>query len=278
MWTIPARGGAGRRILDSAAEIRNTIWHSDSRRILYSVLTDGIFQIYVTDADGSQPTQITFGERDCLALDVAADGAKILYGSSKEESDVWSVNVAAGAEVEFASDINSELWPSVAPDNKTVAFSSVKNLSQGDKLASGAIMIKPTAADAPPAQLVADGFIPAWSPDGEQVAFMRGRQCITSGLLRLWAAERKQRLRGGVPSVQFNVLPYNRTQVTEFGWSPDGGGIVYVSEKTGAKNLWLVSAEAARRATHQQRRRQHTLFQPAVVGGRQKHRLSVKAE
>ncbi len=246
VWTIPARGGAGRRILDSAAEIRNTIWHSDSRRILYSVLTDGIFQIYVTDADGSQPTQITFGERDCLALDVAADGAKILYGSSKEESDVWSVNVAAGAEVEFASDINSELWPSVAPDNRTVAFSSVKNLSQGDKLASGAIMIKPTAADAPPAQLVADGFIPAWSPDGKQVAFMR----VAGTVYNLWVVkalggEAKQLTRGGVPSVQFNVLPYNRTQVTEFGWSPDGGGIVYVSEKTGAKNLWLVSAEGA---------------------------------
>ncbi len=88
----------------------------------------------MTDTDGSPSAQITFGDTDSLVLDVAADGAKILYGSSKEESDVWGVNIAKGEEFALASDINSELWPGVAPDNETVAFSSVKNLSQGDKL------------------------------------------------------------------------------------------------------------------------------------------------
>jgi len=245
VWTMPARGGAARQIVNSVAEIRNTIWHSDSRRILYSAMTDGIFQIFVTDADGSPPAQITFGDKDSLALDMAADGAKILYGSSKEESDVWGVNVAKG-EFALTSDINAELWPSVAPDNKTVAFSSVKNLSQGDKLANGAIMIKPTDSDAPPSQFVADGFMPSWSPDGKQVAFMR----VTSSVFNLWVikalgGEAKQLTNGGMPSVSYSVLPYNRTQASDFSWSPDSGRIVYVSRKTGAQNLWLVSADGA---------------------------------
>ena len=243
---MPARGGAARQIVNSAAEIRNTVWHSDSRRILYSALVDGIFQIFVTDTDGSPPAQITFGDKDSLALDVAADGAKILYGSSKEESDVWGVNIAKGEEFALTSDINSELWPSVAPDNKTVAFSSVKNLSQGDKLSNGAIMIKPTDSDAPPSQLVADGFMPAWSPDGKQVAFMR----VAGAVFNLWVikalgGEAKQLTNGGMPSVSFSVLPYNRTQTSDFGWSPDSSRIVYGSKKTGAQNLWLVSADGA---------------------------------
>jgi serine/threonine protein kinase/Tol biopolymer transport system component len=244
VWTMPAGGGAARQIVNSAAEIRNTIWHSDSRRILYSALIDGLFQIFVTDTNGSPPVQITFGDTDSLVLDVAADGAKVLYGSSKEESDVWGINFIKSEEVALTSDINSELWPSVAPDNKTVALSSVKNLSQGDKLFSGAIMIKSTDSADPPAQLVADGFMPTWSPDGKQLAFMR----VAGEAFNLWAVkalggEAKQLTNGGVLRASYSVLPYNRTQTSDFAWSPDSSRIVYGSQKTGTQNLWLISAD-----------------------------------
>jgi serine/threonine protein kinase len=248
IWTMPARGGAAQRVVNSAAEIRNAIWHTDSRRILYSAPVDGVFQIFVTDQDGSPPTQITFGDKDSFALDVAAGGTKILYGSSKEESDVWGVNIikgeANGEEFALASDINSELWPSVAPDSKTVAYASVKNLSQGDKLTNGLIMIKPTRANAQPAQLVADGFAPVWSPDGKQVAFLRAAGAV----FNLWTinalgGEAKQLTRGGVHSVSYSVLPYNRTQVSDFAWSRDSRRIIYISDKSGAANLWLVSVD-----------------------------------
>src|SRR3982751_6123504 len=71
VWTMPAGGGAARQVGNSAAEIRNALWHSDSRRILYSALVDGVFQIFVTDTDASQPAQITFGDTDSFVLDVA---------------------------------------------------------------------------------------------------------------------------------------------------------------------------------------------------------------
>ena len=246
VWTMPASGGAARQIADSAAEIRNTVWHADSRRILYSALTEGVFQIFVTEADGGTPAQLTFGDKDNFVLDVAADGAKILYGSSKEESDVWGVNVAKGEEFALTSDIDAELWPSIAPDNKTVAFQSIKNLSQGNKLFSGAIMTKSTDSDAPPAQLAVKGFLPTWSPDGKQVAFMRA----AGETLNLWSVkasvgEERQVTSDELPLSRVTLLPYNRLQASYFSWSPDSGRLAYIALKGGANNLVFVSTDGA---------------------------------
>lgn len=246
LCTVPAHGGAPKVIVNGATEIRNPVWHSDSRRLLYNTLVDGVFQIFVTDIDGSKPVQITFGDKDSLALDVSEDGAKILYGSSKEESDVWGVNLAKADEFSLTSDINSELWPNVSANGQTVAFQSIRNLSQGDTLFSGAILTKPTDSDAPPTQLVTNGFLPTWSPDGSQLAFMR----IVGGDYNVWTikatgGEETQLTHSGVAPMQFTVLPYNRIQASYIGWSPDNGRIAYAASKSGASNVCLVSADGS---------------------------------
>jgi Tol biopolymer transport system component/tRNA A-37 threonylcarbamoyl transferase component Bud32 len=246
VWVMPARGGAARQIVNSAVEIRNTIWHPDSQRILYSALADGVFQLFVTDADGSPPVQITFGDRDSLAQGVSKDGAKILYGSSKEESDIWGVNLAKGEEFALTSDINSELWPGVAPDSKSLVFLSVRNLSQGDKIHRSAIMSKPTDSDTPPAQLAAEGIATAWSPDGKQVAFMRYRNNnYNLWVVKALGGEERQLTKQGVFSSSYTVLPYSRLQTSDYSWSPDSSRIAYGSRRSGVQNLWLVTADGA---------------------------------
>jgi Tol biopolymer transport system component len=80
--------------------------------------------------------------------------------------------VARAEEFAFTREITAELWPAVAPDGQTVAYQAIRNLSKGDKIDSGAIMIKATGGDAQPAQLVANGYLPTWSPDGQQLAFL----------------------------------------------------------------------------------------------------------
>jgi serine/threonine protein kinase len=247
-WSVWAGGrdASFKQIVKSANEIRNTVWHSDCERILYSANVDGIFQIFVIDVNGRKPTQITFSDRDSFVLGVSTDGEKVLYGSSKEESDVWGVNVEKGEEFAFASDLNSELWADVSPDNKTVAFQSIKNLSQGDKLFSGAILTKQKDSDAQPVQLVANGFLPTWSPDGKQLAFMR----VSGGTYNLWTikatgGEEKQLTTNGLSSVENTILPYNRAQESYFSWSPDSSKIAYISNKSGQRNIWLVSADGS---------------------------------
>lgn len=140
VWETSARSGESpKQIFTSLNEIKNTVWHSDGKRIFYSESIDGVFQIFAANIDGGKSTQITVGDRDVFPLDISADGAKILYGVSKEESDLWSVNIETREEIPFASDINVKLWADVSPDGKIAAFQSVRNLSQGNGLFKGAI-------------------------------------------------------------------------------------------------------------------------------------------
>jgi serine/threonine protein kinase len=246
VWTAAANGGAAQRLVTGPDEIRNVVWHPDNQRILYSSKIDGTFQIFVTDIEGRPPAQITFADKDSLALDVAADGAKILFGASKEESDVWGVNLAGPKEFPLASDSGSELWPNAAPDGQTVAYQAVNNLSQGDKLLGSAILAKQTQPDAQPQQLAANGFLPTWSPDGKQLAFMR----VEGEAFSLWrvnagGGEEKQLATGGIPPAEYTLLPYKLMQVANFTWSPDSRRLAYVSTRSGSSNVWLVNADGS---------------------------------
>jgi len=245
VWAMSLKDNSPKKLVSAAAEIRNTIWHSDNRRILYSSPVDGTFQIFVTDVSGTTPRQITFGERDSLVLDVSADGTKILYGSAKEESDVWGVKLKDSKEFTVASDINSELWANVSPDGKSIAYQSIKNLSQGNKIANGTILTKTLNSDEPPNQLVANGFSPIWSPDGQQVAFMQvvGEKYQIETIKATGGGQKH--LTADVDSISYTVLPYNRIQASDFSWSPDSTKTAYISDRSGQSNVWLVNADGS---------------------------------
>jgi TolB protein len=246
LWVMPAEGGSAAQIANDKSGIRNPVWHADGKRILYSANIDGTFQIVVAYQDGRAPTQITLGDKDAFALDVSADGTKILYGSSKEESDVWGVEVAKAEEFRVASNIDSELWPDVSPDGKAIAFQAIRNLSQGDKMEIGSIVTKPADGAGQPFEIVTNGYLPKWSPDGKHMAFMRlSGETANLYSVKATGGGEKQITSGGVSSVENTVLPYNRYQASYYSWSPDSSRIVYCSQRSGRRNLWLVSADGS---------------------------------
>ncbi len=246
VWTKELTTAAPKKLFSSNAEIKNTVFHTDNQRIFYSALVDDTFQIFVTDINAAPPKQITFAERDCFVLGVAPDGTKILYGSAKEESDIWGINLKDGKEFTVASDIDSELWASVSPDGKTIAYQSIKNLSQGNIISKGTLLTKKLNSDDPPIKLVTEVFSSLWSPDGKNIAFSHiANNKYQISTISAVEGGQKHLAASDIDSGYYSILPYNRLQTNDFSWSPDGGKISYTSNKSGQKNLWIVNADGS---------------------------------
>lgn len=242
VWSAALDGTSAKKLFTTAAEIKNTAWNPDNRRIYYSAMNDGGFQVFATDVDAAPPKQITFGDRDSFVLDVSPDGRKLLFGSAKEESDVWKVALKDGAESVAAAGIDSELWASVSPDSRSIAYQSVKNLSQGNNLFSGRVMTKKLAGEEDAVEASSSGYSPSWSPDGQSVAFFE----VAGKTHRLETVRvgggQKQTIGDNVSPGMNTLLPYNRIQTSDYSWSPDGSRLAFVSRRGGNSDVWVAIA------------------------------------
>jgi eukaryotic-like serine/threonine-protein kinase len=245
VWTKKLTDETPKKIIESSTEVKNTVWHSDNQRIFYSTIVDGTFQVFVTDINGTSPKKITSGERDSFVIDAAADGTKILYGSAKEESDIWGFKVAEKKEFNVASDIDSELWGNVSPDGKSIAYQSIKNLSQGNNLYNGKILLQKLDSDEQPNELAENGYLPVWSPDGQMLAFIQvfGDKHKIETIKA--TGGQKQTLTDNLVPITYTLLPYSRIQTNYFSWSPNSSDIGYISERSGQPNVWIASADGS---------------------------------
>ena len=213
-------------------------WLPDGERIIYSSKRDGIFQTYIVYLNERKSEPLNIDGSDTLISDVAADGDKILFSQSIEESDLWQANLAEKNETQITSALGLELWSDVSPDGKTIVFQAA---TESKHLLEGSLLISSTD-DKQQINIASNGFSPAFSPDGSKVAFLRE----ADSSINLWVTGRngagERRLTTeGVLFANYTLVPYNRLQVKDYSWSPDGGRLIYCANKYG--NIWQVAAD-----------------------------------
>jgi len=251
VWVRPITGGNPIQITNDAAEDKYPVWHPDGKRVIYSSIRDGTYQICAAYLDGRKPMQITSGESDKFVSSVSNDGARILYGSLREESDIWGVRVETGETFEVTSDTGCELWPDISPDNKMIAFQAIKQPGRGAKLRSCSLMIKPLSAGGQQMQLAARAYDARWSHDGSQVAFLRDAGSATNiWIIQATGGGERQVTTEGIIGGRFTVLPYNRLESANYGWSPDNKKLIYCSKKSPAgSTVNIISADGSDKPT-----------------------------
>src|SRR5262249_40037420 len=164
-----ADGSNQRNLTQNAAADRQPAWSPDGSRIAFVSDRDGRQDLYVMNADGSNPTRLTDG--CCLSVDAeptwSPDGKQIAFGSTGPFNGgwhIWGVN-ADGTNLRQLTQ-GPGVDPAWSPDGSTVAYSS------------GSDYIYFVGADGTgehvfniPMQGVGPEVAPAWSPDGTMIAF-----------------------------------------------------------------------------------------------------------
>ena len=177
--------GAARRTVARAGWLRGHAWVHDGSALVYSSSAGSTLaypptnNLRLVDADGRNDRQLTFGDMSYQEPDIRAAGS-LLASRVRGRSDVWRfpIDGEPADNVRRAERVTHQTGqiqvPSISPDGRTLVYVSDSgghsNLWIAAADGGGATQLT-FERDAD----VTIG-VPLWTPDGDRVLFVRGRQ------------------------------------------------------------------------------------------------------
>lgn len=245
LWRLGLSGGSPLRVTNDPAIDRHPLWHPDGRRLLYDSVRDGRQQVYQVDVTGGEPAPLAGGDHDGFLVALSPSGEQILCYSQRDEADLFAVGLEDGVERQLTGELGVEYWPSVAPDGTAIAFQAIAGERFNWDPRRGTLFIKSLGAEEKPQRLAAEAFSAQWSPNGEQVAFLRWKgQAHSLWTVAAMGGAEKQLVSDGVfYGGQAGGPTYNRVNAADYGWSPDSRRLAYCAKQDGVRNVWVISAD-----------------------------------
>ncbi|MFZ5917074.1 MAG: tetratricopeptide repeat protein [Chloroflexota bacterium] len=209
-------------------------------QIAYVSTEDGDPEIWVMNADGSEPRQLTFNQLTDESPNWAPDGRQIVFmrevGGNKS---LATIDVQSGEETHLRlepSDISfrddDEMWPAWSPDGKWIVFQANWSGDNEIWLVSADLSQKYPLTDNSDSD-----EMPSWSADGRWVVYHSN----ASGVYQLWAFQVFDEAgnllvdRGGKPERLTLNQNNNRRPV----WSPVGGMLAFWSDQDGNPEIYI---------------------------------------
>jgi len=208
----------------------------------------GGFDIYVKLIGAGAPFRLTANPADEFSPAWSPDGRHIaFYRQSEAGSGVFLVGALGGPERKLGqSAVN---WFGVfrfgaasrpglawAPSGKLLAIVDKESPGDPDGLFGLATETgEKRRLTSPPAHFLGDWF-PAFSPDGQTLAFNRVRSDMTSDLHVV--PVRRDGASGGEPK----RLTFDERWIAGLDWDPDGGSLIFSSNRAGGQSLWRMAA------------------------------------
>ena len=225
IWVAP-EGDARRakQIASNAGWIEELAWTPDGR-IVYRSNAGGIAEIWVMNADGSNPLQLTADARASRGLAVSPDGRYIFFASDRAgRYDIWRVD-ADGGNLRQLTAGDDELYPHCTPDGGWVVY------QRG--VLEPRLWKVPAEGGEPEQLTVTRANRPAVSPDGELIAYHFLDPDPDKSRWRIGVVSSE----GGPLLKQFDFPPTLTRRFVR--WSPDRQSIAYANSPGGLSDIWL---------------------------------------
>jgi Tol biopolymer transport system component len=158
-------------------------WSPDGAQICFSSDRDGLGDIFVVNADGTNLRQITFdplpGRTNEFWPRWSPDGTRIAFGSNQSGStDIWTMAPDGSDARRLTTGADIESRPTWSPDGARIAFRILYSPSSGDIGVMNADGTSPVIFVDP-----GQDEHPAWSPDGTLIAYHSNRD---GGDFEIW--------------------------------------------------------------------------------------------
>jgi hypothetical protein len=177
IWRVRADGtGSPERVTDQPGDDRAAAFSPDGMRLAFDSTRGGGTDIWVMDADGSNPRQLTFDHSFTWGATWAPNGRSIVFNAWRSNiEDLYRIDIETGDQTVVTGDPHQASQPSWSPDGKRIAFERSFGPSDGGEIWSiGADGTDERLLSRDPGaghDLTSGGG--AWGPDG-RIAYLRG--------------------------------------------------------------------------------------------------------
>ncbi len=226
-------------------------WSQDGTRIAFNSDRDGNEEIYVMQANGLDQTDLTNSSSRDLSPDWSPVAEEIAFISDRDGGfDLYILNVTDKTVRRVTTDGQVKSEPDWSPDGTHITY-----WQQVDK---AAILNTVDVATGEIKTLIDSGqnLWPVWSPDGSKIAYYAADANNSTDIFTINIAS------GAITNLTNDTFKNARPE-----WSPDGSEIVFMSDRDGNSNLYVMNADGSdpRRLTDTPENDTSPAWQPVFV-------------
>src|SRR5262249_30882618 len=116
IWTMPAAGGAMKRITDLFNDARQPVWSPDGKTIAFFAYRDGGYDLWSVAPDGSNQRKLTVGPFDDREPIYSHDGTRLAFSSDRgnplgSDYNIWILELRSGVLTQLTTNPAEDFMP-----------------------------------------------------------------------------------------------------------------------------------------------------------------------